>query len=142
MPFEFLEDIATADVALRVWGTTREEILAEAAEGLLAVMVDNPEAIEEIEYREVLVSAKSLEMLLFESLQQLIYLKDADEIFLRIRNLVIKENHGFSMKADAYGERINPDKYHLNVDVKAVTLHRLQVKESRGSWEATLVFDI
>jgi SHS2 domain-containing protein len=142
MPYEFLEDVATADVALLVRGQTREHMLREAAEALLAVMVETPESIQPNEYRELAASATTIEMLLFEFLQELIYLKDTDQIFLHIRNLTIEEKTKFTLKAGGYGEHIDPNKHLLKVDVKAVTLHQFQVRKKAHDWEATIVFDI
>jgi len=142
MPYKFLEDVATADVALLVWGQTREHLLREAAEALMAVMVETPESIQSLEYRRLVVSAKTIEMLLFELLQQLIYLKDTDQILLHIRDLIVEEKDEYTIHADAYGDWINPDKHLLRVDVKAVTMHQFQVREKGQGWEATIVFDI
>ena len=45
MPYEFLDDVATADVAFRAWGETLEETFVAAATAVIHVMVENLDAI-------------------------------------------------------------------------------------------------
>jgi SHS2 domain-containing protein len=142
MPYEYLEDIATADVCYVAWGETREAMFRSAAEAALNVMVEDLDAIEPEEHRRLDVEAESLEMLLFEFLQQLIFIKDAEMLLLRVREIAIHANGGFSLRAEAYGETLDMHKHPLNADVKAVTLHRFRVGETERGWEATVVLDI
>jgi SHS2 domain-containing protein len=142
MPYEYLEDIATADVCFVAWGESREAMFISAAEAAMNVMVEDLDAIEPKEQHHLEVNAESLEMLLFEFLQQLIYLKDAEQLLLRVQEVVIRENEVFSLAARACGEKLDMHKHHLNADVKAVTLHRFRVEEAKRGWEATVVLDI
>ncbi|NTU48413.1 MAG: archease, partial [Syntrophobacteraceae bacterium] len=41
MPYEFLDDIATADVAFQAWGKTLEEMFVSACEATINVMVSD-----------------------------------------------------------------------------------------------------
>lgn len=40
------------------------------------------------------------------------------------------------------GEPIDPERQHLNADVKAITMHRFRLQETAGRWKAEVVFDI
>jgi SHS2 domain-containing protein len=113
-----------------------------AAEAAMNVMVEDLDAIEPREQRRLDIEAESLEMLLFEFLQQLIYLKDAELLLLRVREVTIREDGGFALRAEAYGEPLDMHKHALNADVKAVTLHRFRVAQTERGWEATVVLDI
>jgi len=44
MPYEFLEDVAIADIAFRAWGTNLEELF-KAVGMPINTMIDNLEAI-------------------------------------------------------------------------------------------------
>jgi SHS2 domain-containing protein len=82
-------------------------------------------------------------MLLFEMLQELIFFKDADSLLLRIPAVTIeKESDHLLLTGEAYGEKIDPSKHELIVDVKAVTLHRLEAKIIQKKWQCTVVLDI
>ena len=109
MPFEFLNEIATADVAFQAWGETVEEMFISAAEATMNVMVANLEKIERRERREIEISSDALDMLLFNLLQEIIFLKDAEQLLLRIENADIEYEDGlYFVKATGWGEQIDP----------------------------------
>ncbi len=144
MPYQYLDDIATADIAFKAWGASREEMFLAACEATMNVMVEDLDTIERKEGRLITVEEESLEMLLYQLLQELVYYKDAAQLLLRVSKIEIQDRlkEGKSLRAGAYGERIAPAKHSLSVDIKAVTLHRLNVRQADGRWEATVVLDI
>jgi SHS2 domain-containing protein len=143
MPFEYLEDIATADVAFRAWGTTVEELFIAASDALMNVMVENLDGIEPNERRELVLEAESLEMLLFSLLQEIIFYKDAEQLLLRVAGVrILPRGDQSELVAGVAGERIDPAKHELVVDVKAVTFHRYRVGETPQGWEAMVILDI
>lgn len=144
VPYRYLEDIATADVAFEALGDTLEELFVAAAEASMNVMVDDLGGIEEIECRRISLTAEAVDMLLFDFIQELIYLKDAEQLLLRVWRISIdRENADYRLQADVYGEVLDPVKHQLNVDVKAVTLHRFVVEQTPSKeWKATVILDI
>jgi len=143
MPYEYLDDIATADAAFRAWGETVEELFVAAAEATMNVMVGDLETISQDQSREIHVESDAIEMLLFELLQELIFYKDAERLLLRVSDLRINQNGDqFFLSAQARGEELNMEKHDLVVDVKAVTLHRYRVEETPQGWEAMVILDI
>jgi SHS2 domain-containing protein len=141
--YRYLEEIATADIAFEAWGATREETFLAAADATLNTMVEDIGTIVPLERRVFSLTADSLELLLFELLQELVYHKDADRLLLRVRDLRIEETgSGVRLHADAYGETIDPGKHPLLADVKAVTLHRLVVEKTPDGWRAVVVLDV
>jgi SHS2 domain-containing protein len=143
MPYEFLEDVAIADIAFRAWGKDLRETLVAAADATTNVMVEDLESIQPRENRELRLENDSLDMLLFDLLQELIYYKDAEELLLRVRQVEIKEKgHRHLLKGMASGEKIDRNRHRLRVDVKAVTLHRFQLAKTEKGWEAQVILDI
>jgi SHS2 domain-containing protein len=143
MPYQYLEDIATADVAFQAWGETLEEVFISAADATMNIMVEDLKTISPIETRVISLKDETIKMLLFQFLQEFIYYKDADKLLLRVGKLQIAQhNNRFTLTAEALGETIDPQKHELNLDVKAVTLHRFQVQELPTGWEASVVLDI
>jgi SHS2 domain-containing protein len=142
-PYRYLEEIATADVAFEAWGATREEAFLAAADATLNTMVEDIATVAPVERRLFSLAADSLDLLLLELLQELIYHKDADRLLLRVRDLRIEEvGSGVRLHADAAGETIDPEKHPLLADVKAVTLHRLAVERTPTGWRAVVVLDV
>jgi SHS2 domain-containing protein len=143
MPFEFLEDIATSDIAFKAWGNDLPETFIASAEATLNVMVEELDSIRPQEERQLKLQNEALDMLLFDLLQELIYFKDAEKLLLRIGQLRIKEGkQGHLLEGIAQGEKIDPDRHHMRVDVKAVTLHRFQLEKKDQGWEALVILDI
>ncbi len=143
MPYRFLEDIATADVAFEARGETREELFAACATALLATMVNEPDLVER--RREVAISLEhaELDLLLHSFLAELVFLKDARRLLLHADTVRIgNDAAGFQLEALLRGEEIDPRRHGLLADVKAVTLHRLRVVCDDGVWRATVVLDI
>jgi SHS2 domain-containing protein len=143
MPFEYLDDIATSDVAFQARGDTLEEMFLAAADATMNVMVGDLETIAETERKLIRVEADAVDMLLFDLLQELIFYKDAEQLLLRVKEIRVgREGDLFTAEAEASGEVLDPLKHDLVVDVKAVTLHRYKVEKTSGGWEATVILDI
>ena len=143
MPYKFLDDIATADVAFEAWGATREELFAAGADALLHTMVHDPEAVARLEEVAVTVEDVDLDLLLFSFLQELVFLKDARLLLLHPEEVRIAEKDGrFRLESVLRGERIDRQRHPLVVDVKAATLHRLRVAFESGIWRSVVVLDV
>ena len=141
--YRYLEEIATADVAFEAWGATPEETFLAAADATLNTMVEEIGTVAPRERRVFSLAAGSLDLLLFELLQELVYHKDAEQLLLRVRDLRIEEaGSGYRLHAEAIGETIDPGKHPLLADVKAVTLHRLSVEKTPSGWRAVVVLDV
>ena len=91
MPYEYLEEIGTADIAFEATGRDLPELFSDAADATTNVMIDNIEAIQPRETRQIELSNDKLDMLLFDLLQELIFLKDAERLLLRMREVQIDE---------------------------------------------------
>lgn len=142
-PYRYIEDVATADVAFEAWGDTPEETFVSACDAMMNVMVDALDTIAPRESRSIALASDALDMLLFELLQELIYCKDAEQLLLRLHSLRIEDREGsYRLLAEARGEKIDRDRHPLNVDVKAVTLHRFAVQRTPTGWRAAVILDI
>src|SRR4029077_4622755 len=128
MPYHYLEEIGTADIAFEATGRDLPELFIAAADATMNVMIENLDAIEPRETRQIELSNDKLDMLLFDFLQELIYLKDAERLLLRVRNVRIDEkDQKYFLEAEAAGERLNAAWHQQRADVKAVTLHDFSV---------------
>ncbi|MBI5440305.1 MAG: archease [Deltaproteobacteria bacterium] len=140
--YRYLEDIALSDAAFEAWGESPEELFAAAADATVNVMVQDLGALARRERREIRVRADELDLLLFELLQELIFYKDAECLLLKVTQLKTdREADGWTLTAEAWGDRIDPERHALLIDVKAVTLHRFRVWQTDEGWKATVVLD-
>jgi SHS2 domain-containing protein len=143
MPYHYLEDIGTADIAFEATGRDLPELFTAAADATMNVMIDNLDAIEPGETRQIELSSDKIDMLLFDFLQELIFFKDARRLLLRTREAQIDhKGDEYFLKAEVAGERLDDTRHQQRADVKAVTLHGFSVKKHNGGWRAKVLLDI
>jgi SHS2 domain-containing protein len=143
MPYNYLEEIGTADIAFEASGRDLAELFTSAADATTNVMIDNIESIQPQQTRNIELSNDKLDMLLFDFLQELIFLKDAERLLLRIRKVQIAGRDGnYMLKASTAGETVDPQRHHQRADVKAVTLHNFSVRRTEKGWNASILLDV
>lgn len=144
MPYRYRDDIATADIAFEAWGATLVELFKAAADATLNVMVEELETVRCTETVPCFLENTALDLLLFDFLGELIFHKDAGRLLLRPKELHLTEEDGaWELAAELCGEAIDVSRHPLNVDVKAVTLHRFCLEQQPdGTWRTMVVLDI
>ena len=143
MPYTYLEDEGTADIAFEATGRDLPELFTAAADATMNVMIDNLDAIEPRETRQIELSSDKIDMLLFDFLQELIYFKDAGRLLLRARKAQIDQRGDqFFLKAKVAGEQLDDTRHQQRADVKAVTLHGFSVLKYDRGWKAKVLLDI
>lgn len=143
MPYHYLEEIGTADIAFEATGRDLPELFKDAADATMSVMIDNLGAIEPRETRDIELSNDQIDMLLFDFLQDLIFFKDAEQLLLRVRRAQIDEkNKKYFLRAKVAGEHLDNARHEQRADVKAVTLHNFSVEKKDGGWRAQVLLDI
>lgn len=142
MSFRFVEG-ATSDLAFEATGPDLGEVLAAAAEALLAATVGRPGAVEPRVRREIRLDDTQADLLLLRFLNELIYLRDAEELLLRPIRVRVSEDGGtWELRAELAGEPLDPARHALSSDVKAATAHGLEVARHGAGWRATVTLDV
>ena len=143
MPYRFLNNVATADVAFEARGDSLDELFLSAWDAARRTMIENPLSINAKSTRHVRISENRLDFLLHDFLQKLLFFKDANSELHRVKTMQLtNEQDGYKIRAQLVGESIDPLRHHMSVDVKAVTFHRLAVVECKSGWRATVVLDV
>ena len=143
MPYKYLEEIGTADIAFEATGGDLPELFTAAADATMNVMIENLDAIEPRAKRRFELKNDAIDMLLFDFLQELIYFKDAELLLLRVHKMQIDERDGYYfLDAATEGEALDSARHEQRADVKAVTLHDFQVEKIDGGWKASVLLDI
>ncbi|MBI5167637.1 MAG: archease [candidate division NC10 bacterium] len=136
-PFQHFD--VTADFGLMAQGSDLKEAFVNVASGMLSLLID-PEEVRREKSHPLEVKAPDRESLLVAWLNELLYLFDA-EGFLS-KDFQILELDETYLKAEVWGEPIDPDRHHFKGYVKAATYHQLEVKEGEGGWQVRVVFDV
>jgi|TARA_B100001079_G_C16337755_1_gene482076 SHS2 domain-containing protein len=139
--FVFLDDIATADVAIESRGDTPEELFSASARATFEVMVDTGDVQPEIK-KVIHLENSEIDGLLFDWLAEIIYLKDSEAMVFCKFEIKIKKDKDYYLDAEIYGEEINQSRHELRCDVKAITFHLFEVYEKDRKWIARFILDI
>lgn len=137
--YEYLYHIA--DAKFRAYGSTMEEAFENAALAMFNVMV-NTSKLEAKELRKIEITSPDIKMLLAEWLSELLYLFEVDGIvFCEFKmDRIEKTGEGFSLTGKAWGEQIDLSRHIFDTQVKAVTLHELEVQQKEeGFWVQVVV---
>ena len=128
----FAEVPHTADVAIRAWGHTVDELLVAAATGLFSLASGDGEPTPE---RELEVASPDLESLLVDWLNELLYLSEVNrEVYDSFSVTTEPEWH---LRGSAKGRGLGSG----YTKVKAVTYHGLSIRHEGDDYVATVVFD-
>jgi SHS2 domain-containing protein len=139
--YRFIEDVAIADCAVELEGTDLSDLFETAASALVELMVD-PATLPATTERTIALTAPALDLLLYDWLSELIYLKDRDgAVFPRTR-VRVEGTGPFTLTALASGGTIDPASTALRSDAKAVTFHQFRLDRVDGGWLARVVIDI
>jgi len=128
----------TADLGLRVFGRTREDLFSHAARAMFDQIADLRSIREDIR-RSVTVEAPGLEELLVYFLSELLYLFTGEGILLS--KFTIKKMDDRHLEAEAGGERFSSARHRLKTEIKAVTYHNLKIERQGAGWKAEIIFD-
>jgi len=139
--YVFLDNIATADVAIESRGETLEELFTASAMATFEVMADTSSIHPEIK-KTLHLEHSEIDGLLFDWLAEIIYLKDSESMLFGKYDLKITKNMNYQLDAEILGEEINQSKHDLRCDVKAITLHLFEVYEKDGKWISRFILDI
>ncbi len=136
-----IEEVALADCALEIEGRDLDDLFATAATALAEVMVD-PATLPSGVERAIGLTAARLDLLFYDWLSELIYLKDRDRLVFARAETRVEGNGGYRLNARLEGGAIDPERTALRADPKAVTFHRFAVEPVNGGWRARVVIDI
>lgn len=141
--FKFLENITTADAAFLAYGKTLPELFENTALALFETMAETKKVKPAKSYR-LQVTGYKFEDLLFDFLSELVFLKDEQGMVFSKFKVKIKKLDAsrYSLDANIWGEKINPTRHNLKVDVKAVTRHLFTIKKEEEKFLARVVLDI
>lgn len=139
--YTFLDDIALADCAVDIEGETLDDLFETAAAALARLMVD-PATLPLTDRESITLEAAELDMLLYDWLSELIFLKDRDRrVFPRAR-VEVTGAGPYRLAAHVEGGVIDPARTALGADPKAVTFHQFALEPRDGGWRARVVVDI
>ena len=139
MSFKYIEGVALAEAAFEAQGKDLKELFKSCADAFIDTSV-NPKTIKQNIKKDISLKADDIEKLLYEFLEELVFLKDSEEMVFN--KVEIKDMTETSLNAVFIGDKIDPNKQELRADVKAITMHKFKVEKTQDGWKAMVVMDI
>lgn len=129
----------TADIGIEVEASSLEELFGGAGQAMFSIMVD-PGTVEPALCREVSLDATDLAELMFKWLNELIFLVSAQR--LMFSEFEVRSAGEHRLEAVVKGEKIDPARHRLELEIKAATYHDMEVSRRDGQWYARVIFDV
>ena len=136
--YRFLDDIVIGDIVFEATGKDLNELFESCGLATSESMVDIKDLGNKIK-KEIKVKNEKVDLLLFDFLDEIIFLKDSEQLLFKEYKVNISNG---KLKCVAYGEKLDMNKHDLRRDVKAVTMHLFKVEKVNNKWKATVVLDI
>lgn len=125
----------TADWELHVWAPGLRALFEQAALGMYALsgtrLQDEPRQIRSLE-----LSASDLESLLVAFLEELLFLSEQEQIGFDVFDSIKLNNNRVQLRLEG-APILSQSK-----EIKAVTYHNLQIRETAQGYEVNIVFDV
>jgi SHS2 domain-containing protein len=139
MAFKFLPH--TADVKIEVEEPTLNKAFATSALALKEVIAEQIKVAPRIK-KEISVISENKEALLYDFLEQFLYLFDTEGFILSKAPLVKieKKENKFALSAKLIGD--SASNYIITNDVKAMTYSDMRIEEEKGKVTITFVLDV
>ncbi len=141
MTFKYLENIAIADIALEATGKTLDSLFESCALAFSDISANIKKIKPKIK-KEIKIESDTIENLLYNFLSELIFLKDAEQLLFSKYEVKISKTKNYQLNAIAHGEQIDKERHELKDDVKAITFHMFEVKQTDKGWRAQVILDI
>jgi SHS2 domain-containing protein len=132
----------TADIAVEVEADTLEELFSVSLQAWKETIFEG-NIIEEIEEKKINIIETDLELLLVKFLNELNFSFQVKQwICGSIKDTEIKHDKEWQLNAVLLGELFNPSRHKVNLEIKAVTFHQMEIKKKNGKYSTRIVFDI
>ncbi len=129
----------TADLGLRIRADDLNSLFAEAGRALFSIIVENPDDIRTVEEIPFTIKGNEAEELLHDWLTELLF---TFHVHRRLLSKFDVHIHPTELTAIARGEKIDPKRHEINLEIKAITWHGLKVVQSPDGWMAEVIVDI
>ncbi len=129
----------TADLGLRIYGDSLNELFENAGAALISVLTDR-RYLSLAETREIALEAPDREALLVDWLNRLLYLYDVDAFLGREFEVVTLTPT--RLRARVRGDIFDPERHPQKTAVKAATYHHLEIIPKGRTWQATVILDL
>ncbi len=129
----------TADFGIHVFGADPEELFVNAAHALFDLITD----IQRLDgscRQNVSISGADLPDLMVNWLRELLFFwSGKNRLVKRVELTALSDK---KLTAAVCYDTYKPQRHPINIEIKAVTYHQIQVNPIASGWEARIIFDV
>src|SRR5688572_31881301 len=128
-----------SELAVRITGGSQADLFANSAFALFDVMAH----VDKVEIKERLtleVEGADRDDLMVNWMRELLYLYQGSGYLLK--EFHIQEAKDTSVKAEVFGEKIDPDRHEIKKEILAVAYHQSRMQKTGDQWTAQVIFEI
>jgi SHS2 domain-containing protein len=130
----------TADLGVEVTAATLEELYAGAAQALFDLLTDLA-AVRAGRSRQIEVAGENPADLLVNFLREVLWAWNGEGFLMK--GCLVRQVTPRRLKAVLRGETFDPARHRIRKEIKAVTYHQCEVRQTpEGPWMARVVFDV
>ena len=139
MKYEYLEH--TADAKFRAYGRTIEEAFDNASKAMFEILIPCNK-VQAVIKKEISVKTKKPESLLYDFLEELLFLLDTEGFLLsKTKGLTISLNEdNCTLNCVAFGDTYK--NYQVSGNIKSITYNDMEIKKTKEGYELTVVVDL
>jgi len=128
----------TADVGIRLTRPSLETLFEDAALAMFHIIAPNNEFYFNVDY-EINIESNNREELLVNWLSELNFCFQVKGYVPVTFDLVLFEN---GLSAVVHGDVFDPSQHNVEIEIKAVTYHKMYLLQQKDHWSAQIIFDI
>lgn len=129
----------TADLGLEIFGKEEKELFSNAAFAVFDLIVDLQD-VNIKETRRLVVKGADREDLFVNYLRELLYMWNGEGMLLK--DFSVLEIDSRHLVGEMKGEPFDPARHTIKTEIKAVTYHQVEVKETKEGWKGRVIFDV
>ena len=141
---DWLQEIDhTGDIGIRVTAPSLPQLFERAALGTFRVLTDLT-TVQAAKETHVAVDGHDLEALMVRWLSELNYRHTVDGVLFGTFAVesIQETDEGLTLTATARGEPIDPARHTVYTEIKAITFHGMNIRETDDGWTVQVIFDM
>lgn len=133
--YEYIDH--TADLGIRVYGATLEELLINIAQAIFETQIEGK--VESKKERKIEIKSESREDLFIDWCRELLYNFSVHGFIPKKYEISIKDS---SLKAHLYGDIFDDKRHSVQLEIKNATYHDFRIEKTGDYFQATIIFDV
>lgn len=129
----------TADIGIRAYGSKPEDLFINALQGMFSLITDR-RRVHAAATVDLMVEGQDWPDLMINWLREGLYLWSGKQWLVRSARIAAIDEH--RLQATLAGEAFAAGRHSIQMEIKAVTYHQIEVKQVLTGWTAKIIFDV